>query len=322
MDGVLMRAATVHELGATPAVEQRPEPVRGAGQALVEMAAVGLNPVDIAITGGVFYAGHPPLPFTAGREGVGRVVGADGFAPGALVYTLKAATGSLADRFVVDESQMWELPAGTDPGIAAALGIAGMAAWVAVEERARLSAGERVLVLGATGAVGSVAVQAARLLGAGRIVAAGRDAARLERARRLGADAVVHLGDDTDLEAAFRDAFPDGGPEVVIDPLWGAPALAAMRMAPLNMRLVNLGQAAGAEVSIPSAAVRGKRLQIIGHTVFETPIDVMARAHLALVGHATSGDLVVEVETHPLDDVPEAWHAEKAGPSVKLVVVP
>jgi NADPH:quinone reductase len=296
--------------------------VRGAGQALVEMSAVALNPVDLAIVGGVFYGGHPPLPFTAGREGVGRVVEADGFAPGALVYALTAASGSLADRFVADESQMWELPTGSDPVVAAALGIAGMAAWVAVEERARLTAGERVLVLGATGTVGSVAVQAARLLGAGHIVAAGRDAERLERAHRLGADAVVHIGDDTDLEAAFREAFPDGGPEVVIDPLWGAPALAAMRMAPMNTRLVNLGQSAGPELALPSATVRGKRLQIIGHTVFETPLDVMTRAHLALVRHATSGELVVEVETHPLDDVSSVWEHERSGPPVKLVVVP
>ena len=317
-----MRAAAVHELGATPAVEQRPEPVRGAGQALVEMGAAALNPVDLAIVGGVFYGGHPPLPFTAGREGVGRIVEADGFAPGELVYALTTATGSLADRFVADESQMWELPADADPVVAAALGIAGMAAWVAVEERAGLTAGERVLVLGATGTVGSVAVQAARLLGAGRIVAAGRDTERLERARRLGADAVVHIGDDTDLEAAFRDAFPDGGPDVVIDPLWGKPALAAMSMASLNTRLVNLGQSAGAELALPSATVRGKRLQIIGHTVFETPLDVMARAHLALVDHARSGELVVEVETHALDDVSSAWERERSGPPVKLVVIP
>jgi NADPH2:quinone reductase len=317
-----MRAALVHELGATPAVEQASEPVRGRGQALVEMIAAALNPVDLAIVGGVFYGGHPPLPFAAGREGVGRVIEADGFAPGTHVYTLKAATGSLAERFLVDEAQAWALPAEADPVVAAALGIAGMAAWVAVEERARLVAGERVLVLGATGTVGSIAVQAARLLGAGRIVAAGRDAERLERAHRLGADAVVHIGDGTDLEAAFREAFSDGGPDVVIDPLWGAPALAAMRMAPMNTRLVNLGQSAGIELTLPSATVRGKRLQVIGHSVFETPLDVMRAAHLALLGHAASGELVVELETHPLDDVSDAWLSEKAGPPVKLVVVP
>jgi NADPH2:quinone reductase len=89
----------------------------------------------------------------------------------------------------------------------------------------------------------------------------------------------------------------------------------------LNTRLVNLGQSAGAELALPSATVRGKRLQIIGHTVFETPPDVMARAHLALVAHATSGELVVELETYPLDDVSSAWERERSGPPVKLVVV-
>ncbi|MDX6520967.1 MAG: hypothetical protein QOF08_1572 [Gaiellales bacterium] len=312
----------VHELGATPALEQRPEPKRGPGQALVEMTAVGLNPVDLAIAGGVFYGGHPPLPFAAGREGVGRVIEADGFAPGARIYTLGAASGSLADRFVADESQMWELPESADDASAAALGIAGMAAWVAVAERGRMQPGERVLVLGATGTVGSIAVQAARLLGAGRIVAAGRDAARLERARRLGADAVVAIGDGGDLEPAFQTTFPDGGPDVVIDPLWGAPALAAMRVGAKGMRLVNLGQSAGAQIELPSATVRGKRLEIIGHSVFETPLDVMARAHHALLGHAESGELVVEMQTYSLEDVSEAWRSEQAGPPVKLVVVP
>ncbi|MDX6547498.1 MAG: hypothetical protein QOG33_1048 [Gaiellales bacterium] len=312
----------VHELGATPAVEQRPEPKRGPGQALVEMTAVGLNPVDLAIVGGVYYGGHPPLPFAAGREGAGRVIEADGFAPGARVYTTKAASGSLADRFVADESELWELPEGANDTTAAALGIAGMAAWVAVEQRARMQPGERVLVLGATGTVGSIAVQAARLLGAGRIVAAGRDAARLERARRLGADAVVAIGDGGDLEPAFQTAFPDGGPDVVIDPLWGAPARAALRVGAMGMRLVNLGQSAAAEIALPSAWVRGKRLEIIGQSVFETPVDVMARAHHALLGHASSGELVVDLETYPLDEVSEAWRREQAGPPVKLVVVP
>ena len=187
-----MRAAMVTRVGATPAVEQAPEPVRGPGQALVEMIAVGLNPVDLAIVGGVFYGGHPPLPFAAGREGVGRVIEADGFAPGTHVYTLKAATGSLAERFVVDEAQAWALPDGTDPVAAAALGIAGMAAGVAVEERARLAAGERVLGAGRDRrrrqhrCAGRTA--AGRRPHRGR----GRNANGLERARRLGADAVVH----------------------------------------------------------------------------------------------------------------------------------
>jgi NADPH2:quinone reductase len=177
-----MRAAVIHELGATPVVEERDEPEHGDGQALVATAAAGVNPVDLAIGAGVFYGGHPPLPFVAGREGVGRVLEGSAFAPGTLVATLKTASGSFAERFVADESELWEIPGGADPVAAAALGIAGSAGWLAVAERGRIREGDRVLVLGATGTVGSVAVQAARLLGAARVVAAGRDAERLERA--------------------------------------------------------------------------------------------------------------------------------------------
>ena len=317
-----MRAAIVSELGETPALGELEEPRPGPGQALVELAAAAINPVDLAIAAGVFYGGHPPLPFAAGREGTARVLAGDSLAAGARVHTLKAATGSLAERFLIDEADSWQLPDGDDDVVAASLGIAGLAGWVAVEERARLQAGERVLVLGATGTVGLVAVQAARLLGAGRIVAAGRDHDRLERAREFGADRLVRLGEADDLEAAFREAFPDGGPEVVIDPLWGEPALAAMRMAPMNARVVNLGQSAGAELSLASAAVRGKRLQIVGHTVFETPIPQLAAAHRTMLGHARDGSLVVDTETFSLDRVAEAWERQKQGPHTKLVIAP
>ncbi len=314
-----MRAAVIHELEATPVVEEREEPARGEGQALVETGAAGLNPVDLAIGAGVFYGGHPPLPFVAGREGVGHVLEGNAFAPGTLVATLRTASGSMAERFVADEAELWEVPADADPAVATALGIAGLAGWLAVEERGRIQEGDRVLVLGATGTVGSVAVQAARLLGASRVVAAGRDAVRLERSVRLGADATVHL-DSADLEQAFRDAFPDGGPELVIDPLWGPPALAAIAIAPIGVRFVNLGQSAGASMELASAAVRGRRLEIIGHTVFEAQHEDLARGHRAMLRHVAAGELEVDLETFPLDQAAEAWEAQKDGPAHKLVV--
>jgi NADPH2:quinone reductase len=314
-----MRAAVIHELGATPVVEERDEPARGEGQALVATGAAGVNPVDLAIGAGVFYGGHPPLPFVAGREGAGRVVEGETFAPGTLVATLKTASGSMAERFVADESELWEIPAEADPVVATALGIAGLAGWLAVEERGRIQEGDRVLVLGATGTVGSVAVQAARLLGASRVVAAGRDAARLERSLRLGADETVVLGEG-DTAEAFRAAFPEGGPDLVIDPLWGPPALAAIAIAPIGMRFVNLGQSAGASVELASAAVRGRLLEIIGHTVFEAAHADLARGHRAMLGHVAAGELEVDVETYPLERAAEAWDAQRAGPAHKLVV--
>ena len=315
-----MRALVVHEHGADPQVEEDwPEPKRGEGQALVEMGAAGLNPVDLAIASGRFYGYRPDPPFVAGREGMGRVVEGASLAPGTRVQTLKAF-GSMAERFVADEADLWVLPDGDDDVAAAASGIAGVAGWYAVQIGG-LQRTDRVLVLGASGTVGLVAVQAARLLGASRIVAAGRDRARLARAGELGADAVVELGDG-DLEETFRGAFPDGGPELVIDPLWGAPALAAMNVAGDGMRLVNFGQSAGAEIDLPSATVRGKRLRIIGHSVFSIPLDELAAVHAQLLGHVRNGSLQLDLETAPLADAPAAWERQKAGPHTKLVVTP
>ena len=318
-----MRAAVIRELGATPAIESDwPEPVAEAGETLVETTAVGLNPVDLAITSGKFYEPAPPLPFAAGREGVGLVIDSPRFASGARVYTLKARTGSLADQFVADARMTWELPDGDDHADVVSVGIAGLAGWLAVQERAALKPGESVLVLGATGTVGSVAVQAARIIGAHRVVAAGRDPERLARCRELGADATVEMGEGTDLQAAFRDAFPDGGPDVVIDPLWGAPALAAIQAAAPDMRLVNLGQAAGAEVSLASAAVRSKRVRIIGHTVFGSPVHELAAAQTTMLAHIRAGRLEVDTIEYPLERVAEAWDEQRKGPHHKLIVIP
>jgi NADPH2:quinone reductase len=315
-----MKAAVVTELGRTPTVEELPEPTPGEGQSLIETGAVGLNPVDLTIADGTFYGGHPPLPFAAGMEAVGRVLESPAFAAGTRVYTLRSATGTLAERFVADTGATWELPEGDDDAIAVALGVVGLAGWVAVEERAQLRPGERVLILGATGAVGSVAVQAARLLGAGRIVAAGRSPQRLERARELGAHAVVELRPDSDIEQAFRQAFADGGPDVVIDPLWGAPGLAAIAAAPPNTRIVNLGQSAGAEISLTSAALRGKRLRLIGHSVMSTPPPELAPVHRTMIEHARAGRLTIDLAEYPLDRIAEAWDEQRPGPERKLVV--
>ena len=122
------------------------------------------------------------------------------------------------------------------------------------------------------------------------------------------------------LEQRFRDAFPDGGPDLVIDPLWGPPALAAIAIAPVGMRFVNLGQSAGASIELTSAAVRGRRLEIIGHSVFEAPNDDLARGHRAMLGHVAAGELDVDIETYQLEQAAEAWDAQRSGPAHKLVV--
>jgi NADPH2:quinone reductase len=215
-----------------------------------------------------------------------------------------------------------EVPEGADAALAAGLGIAGLAGWLPFAWRAPLTGGETVLVLGATGSVGLVAVQAARLLGAARVVAAGRSPAGLERAAQCGADAMLRLDEPGDLVAAFKEAFGGDGPSYVFDALWGEPAAAAIQAAAPGATIVNLGQSAGATAELASAAVRFKSLSILGHTNYAVPSDELAEHYRRLVGHALAGEIRLDVERVPLDSVTDAWRRQTEGAGTKIVVVP
>jgi NADPH:quinone reductase len=309
-----MRAALVEQVGQSPVVGEAAEPQRGAGQALVQVTAAAINPIDISISLGRFYGGTPDVPYVMGREAVGRVIEGDELDPGTQIWF--QGTGTFAEYALADEERAVVLPDGTDHALAAALGIAGLTGWLATEWRAHVRGGERVLVLGATGVVGLVAVQAARMLGAAHIVAAGRDAKALEKAREVGAHALVHLVEGL-------DASDLGGPfDVVIDPLWGKPGEAAVRAAGYSGRFVQLGQSAGAEAALRSGDIRGKSLAIVGFTLGHVPHDKVETAYIRLIELASSGELRVERETLPLDWVGEAWRRQQDSPHRKLVLVP
>lgn len=316
-----MRAALVKEIGRPPEHGEAPDPARGEGEALLEVLAVPLNPIDVNVAAGRFYGGSPPTPYVAGSEAVGVVRESEAVAPGTRVWAHVGTkrNGALAELLVVPDSALVPLPEGIDHLLAGALGVAGLAGWLPVAYRAPVREGETVLVLGATGTVGIVALQGARLLGAGRIVASGRRLDALERARRLGADAVVSLEED-DLAGAFREACGGDGPTYVVDPLWGEPVAAATRAAAPGARIVNIGQSAGAEAALASAEVRGKQLEILGYSNFATPREVMHREYLRLVEHAAAGEVQVDTARFPFDRLGEAWQAQSEGAGAKVVV--
>jgi NADPH:quinone reductase-like Zn-dependent oxidoreductase len=164
-------------------------------------------------------------------------------------------------------------------------------------------------------------VQAAKLLGAGRVVAVARSEERLDRAIQQGADATVQIGAVDDLAAAFREAG-GGGVDVVVDPVWGEPAVAALDAMNVRGRLVQLGQSAGATAVVPSALIRGKTLDVLGHTNFAVPVPDKRAAYETMAEHARAGRLEVEVERIPLDGLQEAWRRQTSSPGVKLVVEP
>ena len=312
-----MKAAVIRETGATPAVAEIADP---SGE-VVEVLAAPINPIDLAVSRGILATGHPELPYVPGCEGVGRtadgrVVWIFGGSFGRTTNGAMGARASVGDAFAID------VPDGADPAVAAGLGIAGLAGWLPFAWRAPLEGGEDVLVLGATGSVGLVAVQTAKLLGARRVVAAGRSPEGLERARASGADATIRLDEADDLVAAFKGAFGGAGPSYVFDPLWGAPAAAAVQAAVPRATLVNLGQSAGATSELASGPVRFKNLSILGHTNFAVREDELADHYRRLVGHVMAGDIVFDVERVPIDDVASAWQRQADGAGAKLVLVP
>jgi NADPH2:quinone reductase len=310
-----VRASLISELGRPPELADRPEP---SGQAIYEVSAVSLNPIDVNIGAGRFFGGHPELPYVPGCEGVGR-------APdGTRVYLFGdglglSRDGLLAERAAAPADLGIPLPDAVSDEIAASCGIAGMAGWMPVAWRAPVRKDDRVLVLGATGTAGLVATQAAKLLGAERVVAVGRNPERLKRAAELGADAIVSL-EEGDLVAAFKEAAGGNGPTHIVDMLWGLPAVAAIQAAAPGWRLVQIGQSAGAEALVASAPIRGKVGELYGYTDFAVPDDEFREHYLRLVGHAAANEIVFDIETYPLERVAEAWERQANGANAKIVV--
>jgi NADPH:quinone reductase-like Zn-dependent oxidoreductase len=319
-----MRAAVVEELGSPARAAEREEPARGAGEALVEVTAAPLNPIEIRVASGNFARRAQP-PYVPGLEGVGQVVEADRMSPGRRVRFEGAALpgfgnqGTLAELAAVEEESLVELPEAIDDAQAAALGVVGITAALALD-RAGSVAAERVLVLGATGAVGQAAVQLARARGAGRVIAAGRSRQGLARALELGADAAVTLdGGAQALAEEFREAA--GGPvDVIIDPLWGRPAMVALTVLADHGRHVNVGQSAGTDVELPIDQVRNRQGAIHAISSGWTPVAEKAGVYRRLLDDVTAGRLAIDHELIPLDEVGHAWERQAESPNRKLVI--
>jgi NADPH2:quinone reductase len=313
-----MRAAVIERYGEPPVLRQVPEPTVD-GASLVEVIAAPLNPVDLSIASGKFYAGSPPTPYVPGGEGVGRTVQNGELGP-RVYFRAALPNGSFAER-AITQGQTVAIPDSVPDGVAAALGTPGIAAYLGLTRRAELKAGETVLILGASGVLGTIAVQVARLLGAGRVIAAARNERGLARAKELGADATVDLKATDGLSERIRDAS-GGQLNVVIDPLWGAPAVAALEaMSPFG-RFVQLGQSASPEAVVKSAIVRGRYLSILGYGSFLVPWEEQALAYRQLIEYAASGQLKVEFEVLPLEAAPDAWKQQASSPHRKLTLSP
>jgi NADPH:quinone reductase-like Zn-dependent oxidoreductase len=312
-----MRAAVVTDTNQPPHYAEFAEPVVSPGRVEAEVLASAVHVIVRIIAAGQHYSSAVEPPFIPGLDGVVRLPdGRRAYAAG-----VQAPYGMLAERAAVFGNAAVEVPDGLSDATAAALVNPAASSWVPLS---RLGAeGATVLVNGATGTSGLLAVQTARALGAARVVAVGRNADGLARASELGADATVTLTDD--LAAPLAEAAgPDGAYDIVLDYLWGAPASAVLQALVTNkvdphrpVRFVNIGNLAGAELPLPAAVIRSSAIQISGHGIGNFPLELMAPAVGAMFAAAVEGRLTVGYVERPLSEVETAWDLPD-----RLVLIP
>lgn len=325
--GSPISAVIVDAPGAMPHLGSIRLQKRTPGTTLLAVIAAPLNPLDLLIASGEFHSARHEEPYVPGSECVGRILDSDRFAPGTLVYAECHASpetpGSFAASVLVKDDDILVLPDGLDPVQAAAVGNSGVAAYMPLVETAGMSAGDTVLILGATGAVGQLAVQIAHARGAARVVGVGRDRAALKRLKTLGADAVVELrADESAVELAARLSDATGAADVVLDGLYGMPLEVALQVCAPRARVVNIGHSAGPSATIPAGVLRGKQLTLTGFAGLHRSLEDKQPALTWLWSALGSDTLHVNVETIPLEELPAAWRAQATSPHAKFVVVP
>jgi NADPH:quinone reductase-like Zn-dependent oxidoreductase len=320
---IKMYAAVVNRFDAPPTYQEFADPiVAGSDDALVDVVAVGLHPRVRSQANGSHYTSTDELPLIPGVDGVGRLRdGADSGRDGGLVYFVLPDTtrGSMAEQVVIDRRRSIALPDDADPLTLAAAMNPAMSSWVALRRRVSLQPGQTVFILGATGNAGRLAIQVARHLGAGRVVAAGRGDAVLATLPGLGADEVVSLvGEPEAVATRLREAT--GDVDVVLDYLWGQPAQDALMPILLGraerskaLDWIQIGSVAGATIALPSAALRSANLRIMGSGQGSVSAAGILAELPALVAEIDAGTFHIEVEAVPLSDVETVWGAQPDG---------
>ncbi len=320
-----MKAAVLHELGKPPRYEEFAEPAAGKDEVIVRVRAASLKAVDKQLASGSHFASPRELPVICGTDGVGDLTdGTRVFFGGP-----RRPFGAMAQRTVAPAAFCFPIPDSLDDATAAALPNPGVSAWLVLSQRAKVAKGETVLILGATGVTGKLAVQIAKLLGAGRVIASGRNAKSLDKLRELGADATIQLNQpDDELRKAFAQEAGEGGFNVVIDYVWGRPtelllaAITRPEFAAINSetRLVQVGESAGPNISLPAAVLRSTALTILG-TAGIPSRDILIAAMQQVMEWGAKGALRIETESVPLSEIEQVWQRPESG-GRRLVVIP
>ena len=318
-----MKAAVVTSPGNTPVHADFDDPVPESREELILVTASALSHVTKSRASGSHYTSPGSLPAVVGMDGVGRTRG------GRRVYFVlpEAPFGGMAEKVAVRREQCVPLPDDLDDVTAAAIAIPGMSSWAAFRERAHLVAGENVLINGATGTAGRLAVQIAKYLGAKRVIATGRDLAALEQVKALGADVTISLLQSPEkLETAFMEQFGGEGINVALDYLWGQSAevliVAAAKAgkAAVPIRFVQIGASSGGNITLPSAALRSSALVLVGSGIGSIPLEGMVGAIDGVMQAVVPAGLKIKTEIVPLAKVEETWNKDSGRSRIVFVM--
>jgi NADPH:quinone reductase-like Zn-dependent oxidoreductase len=304
-----MKAAIVRGAGKPPVYGDFSEPKPASDEHHIRVTAAAISQVVRSRAAGTHYSSAVQYPFVVGVDGVGRLD------DGSRVYFAlpRAPYGSMAEEAVVPAAQCLPLPDDLDEVTAAAIANPGMSSWAAYIDRARLKPGETVLVNGATGTAGRIAVQIAKYLGAKKVIATGRSVEALRDVMALGADVIVPLVEDGDtMEESFKAQFA-AGVDVVIDYLWGVSAerllIAAVRTSEdgVPLRFVQIGAVSGPTITLPSAVLRASAIELMGSGVGSVTRDRFIDAVAELLQAAVPAGLKIATQATPLSQVETAW---------------
>ena len=314
-----MKAAIVAETGKPPSYGDFKEPVPTDGEVQLTVTAAALSNVVKSRASGTHYSSSGQPPFVVGIDGVGHLD------DGRRVYFAlpRAPFGSMAEKTVIRPSQCVSLPDDLDDVTAAAIANPGMSAWAAFKERAKLTAGETVLVNGATGTAGRLAVQIAKYMGARKVVATGRNVQALKVLSVLGADVTIPLDEGGDaFEDALKEQFCGDGIDVVLDYLWGqsaerviiAGAKAGKDAVPI--RFVQIGSVSAPSITLPSAALRSSAITLMGSGLGSIPRDRLVKSIGELMQATIPGGFKILTTIVPLSEVEHVWAAANSMPRI------
>lgn len=312
-----MKAAVVDSFETAPRYAEFRQPEPREGELLVEVRAAALSNLVKGQASGRHYSSGGAMPFVPGNDGVGVLP------DGQRVYFIGPAApfGSMAEQSLVSASRTIPLPDSLDDVTAAALGNPGLASWGALIGRASFAQGQAVLINGATGVAGQQAIQAAKHLGARRIVVTVRDEKSFDRLQALGADEAISLQlDDQALAKAFGRAL-EAGVDVVLDYLWGRSAEILLRSAAgkgslkgePRLRFVQIGSISGETLSLPAGLLRSSGLEIVGSGLGSLSAQQIVTALHRMFDSAQSAGLTIDTEAVPLSEVANAWNRTESG---------